>query len=603
MKSTRNSPFAARYLKVIIGLSAALLLQTACLAPQHRAPAAPAVVAPVVSTQAPGAGGDIVNYGQIHHPVVGRGGMVVSQSGLATQVGVQILRKGGNAVDAAIAVGLAEAVTLPRAGNLGGGGYMLVHMAAGGGKPPQTVAINYYGIAPRNMPLDYLLKPDGSADRSRPTGFHNVSVPGTVAGLWEAHQRFGSLTWKELVAPAIALAEEGVILSDAEADATARRAHVLALDPGAREAYLKPDGSTYRAGELFRQPQLAWSLGQVRDGGVDAFYRGELARRIVAGIRAGGGIIDEQDFASYQADVSEPVWSSYRGHPIAFSPPTASGISVAQALNMLEHFPVAGMGWGSAEGMHLLAETMKVVNSDRRLIGPRPHFNTPSRGIASKGYAAERVKLVAPDKVLTAAELPDGDPWPYESRDTTHYSVADAAGNVVSNTYTISNSYGAHVAAPGTGILLNDHLGNFAWGDTSERMRAKHPAPGKKLGSTITPMIVFDQTGQTPWLVTGTPGGYYIVGTMVQLMVNIIDHRLNIAEASMRPRMAQLRAGGPLELEGGFSPDTERLLRERGHRVQPTMALGSTQTIEIRDGLFYGAADTRRPDASAAGVH
>src|SRR5690606_20357616 len=211
------------------------VLGTACLAPQQQSgPSVPAVVA---------SGGDIVNYGQIHHPVVGRGGMVVSQSGLATHVGVDILRKGGNAVDAAVAVGLAEAITLPRAGNLGGGGYMLVHMAATGDQPAKSLAINYYGIAPRAMSLDYLLGPDGKFDSSRPAGFHNVSVPGTVAGLWEAHQRFGSLPWVDVVSPAIALAEDGVILTDGEADATAARAHVLARDPGAREAYLKPDGS------------------------------------------------------------------------------------------------------------------------------------------------------------------------------------------------------------------------------------------------------------------------------------------------------------------------------------------------------------------------
>lgn len=549
-----------------------------------------------------GSGGDTVNYGQIHHPVVGRGGMVASQSALATNVGLEVLRKGGNAVDAAIAIGLAQAVTLPRAGNLGGGGYMLVHIAATAGHPARDLAINYYGISPRNMPLDYLLGPDGKFDPSRPAGFHNVAVPGTVAGLWEAHARYGTLPWAELVEPAIALAEDGVVLTDGEADATAARAHVLAEDPGAREAYLKPDGSSYRAGELFRQPHLAWSLRQVRDGGVDAFYRGELARKIVAGIRAGGGIIDEQDFAGYEVEVSEPVWSSYRGHRIAFAPPTASGIAVAQALNMLEHFPVGDMGWGSAASLHLIAEVLKVVNSDRRLVGPRPHFETPSKGIASKEFAAERVLLVSMDGVLTGETVPDGNPYPYESQDTTHYSVADMHGNVVSNTYTISNSYGAHVAAPGTGILLNDHLPNFAWGEHGARMRAKHPAPGKRLGSTITPLIVFDQSGEKPWLVSGTPGGYYIIGTMVQLLVNVIDHKLNIAEAAMRPRINQRHADATLELEGGISPDVEKLLIERGHALKPSMTMGSTQTIEIRNGVFYGAADTRRPDALAAGV-
>lgn len=544
-----------------------------------------------------GSGGDIVNYGQIHSPVIGRGGMVVSQSDPATRVGVEILRQGGNAVDSAVAVAFAEAVTLPRAGNIGGSGYMIVHMAATADRLAQDIAVNYYGAAPAATTPELLLGPDGRFDRSKPSGFINVSVPGTVMGLWEAHSRFGSMPWADLVAPAIRLAEEGYVLSDGEADATAGRARVLATDPGAREAYLKPDGSVYRAGETFRQPLLAESLRKVARGGADEFYKGELARQIVAGIQAQGGVITLEDMAAYRADVSEPIWGSYRGNRISFMPPTASGVSVAEALNLLEHFDLKAMGWGSVDSLHLISEAMKITSSDRRLIGGAPQWTTPAHGLASKEFAAERVKLIALDRTLKAADIPEGNPYPYESQDTTHYSVADAFGNAVSNTYTLSNSYGAHVAPVGTGILLNNHLDNFSWGTRGE---PNSPAPGKRLGSTITPMIVFKD--DKPWLITGTPGGGYIIATMVQLISNVVDHNLNVAEAAMRPRLNQGGGDSPLELEGGFSPDVERLLRERGHTVRPSMTMGSTQSIMVDGDRFLGAADTRRPDALALGV-
>lgn len=575
------------HVKILAVAAAALLAAAPALAQEAAVPTRPAV----------GSGGDIVSYGQIHSPTIGRGGMVVSQSALATQVGVDILKQGGNAVDAAVAVAFAEAVTLPRAGNIGGGGYMIVHMAATADRPAQDIAINYYGTAPRATTPDFLLDDSGKFDRRAPSSFRNVSVPGTVAGMWEAHKRFGALTWAQVLAPSVKLAEDGVILSDGEADATAGRATVLATDPGAREAYLKADGTPYRAGELFKQPQLAWSLRQVQQGGADAFYRGELARKIVEGVQARGGIMDAQDLADYRADVTAPIWSTYRDHRIAYMPPTASGVSVAEGLNLLEHFPVRELRWGSVDNLHLISEAMKIVSSDRRLIGGAPQWTTPAQGLASKAFAAERVKLIRMDRSLAAADIPEGNPYPYESQDTTHYSVADAHGNAVSNTYTLSNSYGAHVAPVGTGILLNNSLDNFSWGTRGE---PNSPAPGKRLGSTITPMIVFDD--DKPWLVTGTPGGGYIIATMVQLISNVIDHQLNIAEAAMRPRLNQGGGDSPLELEGGFSPDVERLLRERGHTVRPSMTMGSTQSIMIEGDRFLGAADTRRPDALALGV-
>ena len=390
------------------------------------------------------------------------------------------------------------------------------------------------------------------------------------------------------------------VIADDEAQATAARKEVMSRNAAAMAAYFKRNGTPYRAGELFRQPDLAWTLGQIARRGPDGFYRGPVAERIAASMKAGGGIIDLQDLADYRAIVSEPVWSDYRGYRIAFMPPTSSGVSVAEAMNILENFPVGDLGWGSAAGLHLLAETLKITASDRRLVGGGPDWRTPVKGLVSKAYAAERAKLIRADGVLTAATMPDGNPYPFESADTTHYSVADAEGNAVSNTYTLSASYGAHVVADGTGVLLNNSLGNLAWGDRAKEGSATLPVPGKRVGSTITPLIVF-RDGR-PWVVTGTPGGGYIVATMVQMLSNVIDHRLNIAEAGQRPRLNQGGGDAPLELESGFSPDLADLLQAKGHKVKPSNTMGSTQSIMVEGDRFRGAADTRRPDALAAGV-
>ncbi|MBQ1498603.1 MAG: gamma-glutamyltransferase [Sphingomonas sp.] len=565
------------------------------------------LAAPAFAQEAPEApatqrvsGGDIVAYDQIHKPAIGRGGMVVSQNRIAAEVGAAILRKGGNAVDAAIATAFALAVTLPRAGNVGGGGYMLIHMAAKDGKPARTIAIDYYGQASRNTTPDLLLGANGRMDPAKSYSMKGVAIPGTVAGLWEAHKRFGALPWGTLIAPAIAMARDGVILSDDEAQANAEQKKAMHDDPAALAVFFKPDGSAYAPGERWKQPDLAATLQVIAASGRDGFYTGAIAQKIAAGMKAGGGVIDAKDLADYQPVISEPIWSSYRGMPIAYMPPTASGVSVAEAMNILERFPVREQRWGSVANLHLLAETLKIVWSDRRLVGGGPDWRTPAKGLASKEYAAERAKLIRADGSLDAKTLPDGNPYPFESKDTTHFSVVDAAGNAVSNTYTLSASYGAHVVAPGTGILLNNSLGNLAWGRRGEEWKATQPVPGKRVGSTITPMIVFKN--DRPWLVTGTPGGGYIIATMVQMLSNVIDHRLNVAEAAERPRINQSGGDGPLELEEGFSPDIIPLLEAKGHKVRASNTMGSVQSIMVEGDRFLGSADTRRPDAAAVGA-
>lgn len=547
--------------------------------------------APPAGAQAP-SGGDIVGYRDVHHPVIGRGGMVVGQSDIAARVGVEILRRGGNAVDAAVATAFAEAVALPRAGNLGGGGYMLVHMA----KPDATVAIGYYGVAPLATTPDLLLDAQGRYDKRKTQSFKGVAVPGTVAGLWAAHSRFGRLPWREVVQPAVLLAQDGVVLSDDEAHSLQVEGGGLARDPAARAAFFKPDGSPYAPGERWRQPDLARSLAAIRDGGADAFYRGEVGRRMVAGVQAGGGVMTTADLAAYRPQVEAPVWSDYRGLRIAYMPPTSSGASVAEVMNVLERFPVRELGWGTAASLHLIAEAMKLAWADRAALG------SPGATVArltDKAYAAQRAALIKPDASLSPKDLGQAESAA-ESPNTTHFSVADAEGNVVGNTFTLSSSFGAGVMAPGTGFLLNNSMGNLAWGARGASEPGNVPAPGKRVGSTITPLIVF-RDGR-PWLVSGTPGGGYIIAVMAQLLSNVIDHRLNVEEATERPRINQGGAGAPLELEEGLSQDLVAPLTAKGHRVTRSNTMGSTQSIEIEGDLFLGASDTRRPGAIALGV-
>lgn len=542
-------------------------------------------------------GGDLIGYRSIHHPVIGRDGMVVSQNKIASRVGADILAQGGNAVDAAVAVGIVETLTLPRAGNIGGGGYMLIHDAAS----QKTVAIEYYGQAPMGVTPDFLLGPDNRVSQDKVQSFKGVTVPGTVAGLYEAHKRFGKLRWAKVIQPAIDLATKGIVMSDDEASALAQRKAAMAKDPnGALKVFFKRDGSAYQPGDVFRNKDLAWTLKHIQARGADGFYKGPVAERIVAGVKAGGGIITMQDLASYRANVLEPIWSDYRGYKIAYMPPTSAASSVAEAMNIIEQFPMAEMGQGNVASMHLIAEALKIVTVDRRYSGGGPQWKTPAVGIASKAFAKERAKLISMNSALNGKTLPGLDPHPYESPDTTHYSIADKDGNVVSNTYTLTASFGAHVVAPGTGFLLNNSLGNFDWNPRPTSL-GNRIEPGKRAQSTISPVIVF-KDGK-PWVATGTPGGGTILGTMVQMLVNLIDFKLNVAEAAQRPRIYQAGVDGPLQLEESIPQDLVPGLEAKGHKVERSQILGSTQSIMIGpDGVMYGAADTRRPDAAAVGV-
>jgi len=539
-----------------------------------------------------------IAYESIHHPVQGRYGMVVSQNHFASWVGRKILQEGGNAVDAAVAMGFALAVTLPRAGNLGGSGFMLVHLAGEG----KTIALDYRSVAPKAATEAVYRDGDGDVDWDALTvGARASAVPGTVAGLFEAWQRFGSLPWKQLLQPAYDLAAKGFNVSHDLNYALSEGGPVLAKFPASAAIYIRPDGYAWQTGQKLVQLDLAWSIGQIMESGAEAFYKGELAKRIAAAFAADGGLIRMADLAAYEVKEREPVATDYRAYRVVSMPlVSAGGVTLIQMLNMLEQFPVGESGAGSAKNLHLLAEVMKRAAANRRThLGDPDFMKVPVEGYISKALGK---KMAGDIDLEKAADVSKIDPEPvhqYESRDTTHFSVMDAEGNAVSNTYTLGYSFGSGWVAAGTGILFDNQMRNYSFRDDETHPNAL--APGKRVLSTMTPTIVLDEAGKV-YLVTGTPGGSQIINVVLQILVNVIDHGMGIAEATHQPRIHQGWRVQRLGVEPGISPDTLRILESMGHEVAVERAMGSTQSIQWRDGRFYGAADPRRPNATALGL-
>jgi gamma-glutamyltranspeptidase / glutathione hydrolase len=557
--------------------------------------------APIASSEAWAQKKQLLEYPSIHSPVVGERGMVVSQNTIATKVGADILRQGGNAVDAAVATAFALAVTLPRAGNIGGDGFMMVHLA----KTGETIFIDYRGVAPKAAKLDTFVDQDGKEiDDVASKGYRAPTVPGTVAGLFLAHQKYGRLPWKTLVEPAYRLAAEGVVLSPDEAFVFSWGKQRLSESEAGQQAFYKPGGALYRPGETLKQPDLAWSLRQIADKGADAFYRGEIAQRFVADMKAHGGLITAEDLASYKAVIRPPLVGSYRGLTVMTSPPaSAGGATLLEMLNILETFDLKASGLGSAKTLHLQAEAMKMAYADRaRYLGDTDFVKVPLSGFASKAYGAERAKLIDPDRAKPAKALGVGDPWAFESHNTTHFSVADAEGNAVSNTYTLGADFGSGVMVAGAGFVLNNQMNNYAHEAAWRSRKAGKPLPpnalepGKRVLSTMMPTMIF-KDGK-PWLITGTPGGATIIDTVLQVIVNTVDFKLNVAEATHQPRIFQ-DASDNLRVEPNFNPDTVALLKAMGHPISSDETMGSAQSIMIDNGLFLGGADPRRPGAEA----
>ncbi len=543
----------------------------------------------------------IIRYNSIHHPIVGEYGMVASQHRLASEVGAEILAAGGNAVDAAAAVGFSLAVVLPRAGNLGGGGFMMIHLA----DKKKTVAVDYRERAPAAAHRDLFLDAEGNVDKTKARFSHaSAGVPGTVAGLLGAQRKYGKLTIEQILAPAIRQAEEGFIVTHDLSDKLSNYER-LKKNPATLKAYYKPNGQAYRAGERLYLKDLAWSLRQILEHGEKGFYEGDVADKIVAEMQKHGGLITHQDLADYHVVERLPVRGSYRGYEIASMPPPSSGgIHIVQMLNMLEGFPLKELGAGSAQSIHLLTESMKRAYADRsKYLGDPDYVEIPQAQLLDKAYAEKLVSDFNLEQTTASSEILPGAKIPSESPDTTHYSIVDADGNAVSNTYTLNFSFGSGITVAGTGILLNNEMDDFsskpgvpnAYGLIGAE--ANKIEAGKRPLSSMTPTLVF-KDGK-PALVTGSPGGSRIITTVLQVMVNVLDHGMNVADAVSAPRFHHQWQPDTLFLEPGFSPDTITLLKEKQHQLKTVSTMGSAQSIAIHNGISYGAADPRKPDAAA----
>jgi gamma-glutamyltranspeptidase/glutathione hydrolase len=547
----------------------------------------------------------IVRYEDVFHPVVGKKGMVSSQNTLASQVGVDILKAGGNAIDSAVAMGFALAVTLPRAGNLGGGGFMVLHLA----KTGKTITLDYREVAPSGVTAQHFLTPEGERSKKTKNSWHAMGVPGTVAGLHKAWKDHGSgkLTWKQVLKPAIDLADKGFAVNYDLAQLISKKRQWLKENKATATAYFKKDGSLFQAGDVMKRPDLAWSLKQISIHGKEAFYKGKIAKKIVEEMNRYKGHIGYDDLANYQVKERDAIIGNYRGYQVASMPPPSSGgVAIVEALNILENFPLSD--WGpSAQTLHVMAEAMKLTFADRGLHMADPDFyDVPVPWLIDKERAKKLASKIDLHKAKPSIEI-QGGALPNEGPSTTHYSVIDAEGNAVSNTYTLSASFGTGKVIAGTGILMNNQLYTFS-------VRAGIPGATGFIASNANKLETFKRPVSSqsptivlkdgkPFLLVGSPGGSRIINVVIQMIVNTIDHKMNVAEATNQRRIHHQWLPDKLEVEPGFNKDTMQLLIDRGQNVVETRTMGSSQSIMVGNGYFLGASDPRRPNAKTIGLN
>ena len=539
-----------------------------------------------------------LDYQSKSHPVIGQDFMVVSQNIHATEVGYEILKKGGNAVDASVAVGFALAVTLPRAGNLGGGGFILIYDK----DTDKISSIDYRSAAPKNATSEIYV----NGDSVKRFGHLVNAVPGSVAGLLKAHEDFGSLPLRTLLQPAIDLAKDGFeVTYDLNYILEWGKESMLA-NQASKDKFYSSSQEPLKVKSNFKQPELAKTLFKISKQGSEIFYKGEIAEWISEESLSNGGLITLDDMASYKAKYREPIEIDYRGYRIVSMGPAASGgLVLLQTLNILENFNLKEAGHNSAETVHLLSEAMQRAFADRAVFhGDPDYYDVPVEKSLSKEYAKERAQTIGDirtkDGEIFAGNLKNYD----ESPDTTHYSIIDSEGNAVSNTYTLGSSFGSGVTVKKGGFLMNNQMRNFSHfygqeGKEYGNSEANRLEPGKRMISTQTPTLVFDPDGRL-MMILGSPGGGRIPNILTQVISNVIDHGLSFSEAVMAPRINQ-RLEGKLQLETGFSPDTIKLLKLKNHQPENSMTMGSVQAVFLEGDMLYGVADTRRPGAMAKG--
>ncbi|MFT5698429.1 MAG: gamma-glutamyltranspeptidase/glutathione hydrolase [Desulforhopalus sp.] len=543
--------------------------------------------------------------GQRMHPVQGKEGMVVTSHFLATTSAQEVLKNGGNAIDAAVTAAFSLAVTQPRSGNIGGGGFMLISSE----KKDDVVAIDYREKAPSKATVDMFLDKDGNADSNVSRYTHLAAgVPGSVAGLAMALEQYGTISLQEAIAPAIKLAQEGFIVTPRFSDGLKAKEEMLKKWPSTAKIFYKADGSYYEPGDLFIQKDLAATLTRISENGAKEFYEGKTAELLVAEMAKHVGLITMEDMKHYTPGFRTPVHGTYRGYDIySMSPPSSGGIHVVQILNILEGYPIGEYGHNSAQTIHVMAEAMKRAYADRSYyLGDEDFVKVPLKALTSKKYAEGQRSEIKPNLATPSKTIAPGVVVPYESNETTHFSIVDKFGNAVSNTYTINFSYGSGIVVEGAGFLLNNEMDDFsakpgvpnAYGLLGGE--ANKIEPNKRMLSSMSPTIV-KQEGKN-FLVTGSPGGSRIITTTLQVIMNVIDHGLNIQSSVAAPRIHHQWLPDEIRVEEGLSPDTEKALTEMGHTVKQKSSMGAIQSIMIKDGMMYGGADPRRSTALAAGL-
>ena len=543
------------------------------------------------------------------HPVSGDRGMVVSQEIIASGVGADILAAGGNAIDAAVATGFALAVTLPRAGNIGGGGFMLVHLA----EENKTIAIDYREMAPAAAHRNMFLNKEGGVDNAKARfSAQSSGVPGTVAGLLYAQEKYGVLDLRDVLQPAIRLARHGFKVGADLSDSLRSRYQQLQKHSATQGYFYKKNGAYYLPGDRLVQSDLGVTLARIEAYGADGFYKGRSAQLIVEQMQRSGGLITLEDLANYRVVEREPVCGSYRTVSLCAMPPPSSGsVHLLQILNILEGWDLHKLGHNSAVYMHLLVESMRSAYADRSLYLGDPDFApVPVDQLTDKKYAAILRAQIDSNKARRSSEVRPGldnflAQQSPESDETTHFTVWDKHGNIVSNTYTLNFPYGSGIAVDGAGFLLNNEMDDFSSKPGAANAygliggAANAIAPQKRPLSSMTPTIVFDNQGE-PIMATGSPGGSTIITIVLQMILNTVDFKMGIAAATAAPRIHHQWLPDTLDYESGISADSLRLMEKMGHKIDDApRVMGASQSISIERGQLSGAADPRRQGAGA----
>jgi gamma-glutamyltranspeptidase/glutathione hydrolase len=556
-----------------------------------------------------------IDYESPYHPIVGTSGMVVSQNNLSSDLGLEILNMGGNAIDAAVAVGFSLAVTLPRAGNLGGGGFMLVYIK----ESEEIFYIDYRSKSPLNSNLENIFEILNKTNKPLTTvpedfdydlfdlleeGYKASALPGTVAGLLEAHSRFGKLSLKKVLTPVIKQATDGIVVSydlHKAIESTPR----LLKDPESKRIYFK-NNEPIQENSILKLPDLAQTISLIAEKGKDGFYKGVTAKKVVQAMNKNNGLISIDDFNTYVPYIRKPISTIYRSNKVyTAGPPSGGGITLLTALNILSYFDLAKYESNSITTYHLFSEALRRGHTNRSSeVGDPVFYDVPVNKLLSKDRTRDLTSTIELNKA-TKTSLIKPLSVINESRDTTHYSVIDSDGNAVSNTYTLGASFGSGVTIPGTGILMNNQMNNlmFKSGDVAKEGRGVSPGnrfkPGKRPMSTMAPVMVFNESNELT-LITGSPGGSYIPGAILRVVTGVIDFDLNIGDATMLPRVHKDWPYEGIDYEKTLSSDIVKGLNKLGHKTFLNKTMGSTQSIHIVDGIKYGYSDLRRPNASVA---